>query len=206
MIECNCNPIFRSRQSSEERVAGSHPYGQAEACPLLDRAQGFTHQIFHWTDNFLHGITTVTLHFHNNGIDTNNNMRPRPTLFPRDGNTGNTSTSPLVSGWSSLEQDEQCVGPSYLIVTQPKETLESCGPPLVLQYAPFYIEWHWELITWSLGTCAIAVIVLLLCQFKDKPSVRWNSKVQLSAIVAALSQVAQSALVVSDPACIGQSN
>jgi hypothetical protein len=68
----------------------------------------------------------------------------------------------------------------------------------------FFVEWRWELITWILGTVAIAVNLVLLCYFKDKSLAYWHSKIQISSIVASLSQVAQSSLMVSVGSCIGQ--
>ena len=50
----------------------------------------------------------------------------------------------------------------------------------------------------------MVLIVALLCVFKDKSSTIWKSTVQISAVMAILSQLAQSALIVSVSATIGQ--
>lgn len=65
-------------------------------------------------------------------------------------------------------------------------------------------NWTWELATWLLGTAAFAVIVVLLITYQDKRFDSWNSDIQITTIIAALSQLAQSALLVSLAACLGQ--
>ena len=65
-------------------------------------------------------------------------------------------------------------------------------------------EWRWELFTWSLGTVASLTFTALLFCFRDQPVDRWKSEVQMTAIIAALSQTAQSALLVPIASCIGQ--
>ncbi|KAH7076855.1 hypothetical protein BKA63DRAFT_291604 [Paraphoma chrysanthemicola] len=67
-----------------------------------------------------------------------------------------------------------------------------------------FVEWRWELFTWALGTIAMSLILALLCIYKDRPLTSWKSKIQISAVVAIFSQVAQSALIVSVSATIGQ--
>ncbi|KAH0548667.1 hypothetical protein GP486_007789, partial [Trichoglossum hirsutum] len=64
--------------------------------------------------------------------------------------------------------------------------------------------WRWELFTWFLGSVGFMLIIVLMGTFKDKPITMWKSKVQITAMVAALSQVAQSALIVSVSSCISQ--
>ena len=66
------------------------------------------------------------------------------------------------------------------------------------------VEWRWELFTWALGTLAMSLILALLCVYKDKSITSWKSKVQISVVVAIFSQLAQSALIVSVSATIGQ--
>ncbi|KAF2798619.1 hypothetical protein K505DRAFT_267328, partial [Melanomma pulvis-pyrius CBS 109.77] len=68
----------------------------------------------------------------------------------------------------------------------------------------FLNEWSWEYFTWTLGSAAVASIVVLLLSFRDKPVSEWKSKVQITAIMAALAQTAQSALLVSAASCISQ--
>jgi hypothetical protein len=75
----------------------------------------------------------------------------------------------------------------------------SCSRPNIIR------EWRWELITWLLSTFAVWSIFGILLIFKDKSLDTWKSKVQITAVVAVFSQLAQSALIVSVSACIGQS-
>lgn len=65
-------------------------------------------------------------------------------------------------------------------------------------------EWEWELGTWLLGTCALFSIVALLFKFSDGPLNNWTLDIRLATVIAALSQIAHSALLVSVSACIGQ--
>jgi Protein of unknown function (DUF3176) len=64
--------------------------------------------------------------------------------------------------------------------------------------------WRWEMFTWCLGSMGFMLIIILLGAFKNKPNTMWKSKVHITAMVAALSQVAQSALIVSISSCISQ--
>jgi hypothetical protein len=66
-------------------------------------------------------------------------------------------------------------------------------------------EWCWEIFTWALGTLAVALMLLIFGIFRNKPYDYWHSSVQMATVIAALSQLAQSALIVSVSACIGQS-
>jgi len=75
----------------------------------------------------------------------------------------------------------------------------SCSRPNIIR------EWRWELITWLLGTFTVWTLFGILLIFKDKSLDTWKSKVQITAVVALFSQLAQSALIVSVSACIGQS-
>jgi hypothetical protein len=64
--------------------------------------------------------------------------------------------------------------------------------------------WKWELATWLLGTTALGAIITLLILYRDKPLKNWTADFRLATTIAALSQVAQSALLVSISSCIGQ--
>jgi hypothetical protein len=64
--------------------------------------------------------------------------------------------------------------------------------------------WKWELATWLLGMTALGAIIALLILYKDKPLKNWTADFRLATTIAALSQVAQSALLVSVSSCIGQ--
>lgn len=77
--------------------------------------------------------------------------------------------------------------------------------PASISNHSIFTEWRWELFTWLLGTLATATILGILLYYKDRSLHSWHSKVQIGATVAIFSQFAQSALVVSISACIGQS-
>jgi len=65
------------------------------------------------------------------------------------------------------------------------------------------VERRWELFTWLLGIFAMGSVLGTLVTFKEKLLYSWKSEVQISAVVAIFSQLAQSALVVSVDACLG---
>jgi hypothetical protein len=65
-------------------------------------------------------------------------------------------------------------------------------------------EWRWEFSTWLLGTFALTAIVALVVLYRDRSLKEWTSDISLATVVAALSQVAQSSLLVSVSSCIGQ--
>ena len=68
----------------------------------------------------------------------------------------------------------------------------------------FFQQWKWEFLTWTLGSAAMACIVVLLSKFQNKPLSHWHSEVSIAAMVASLAQVAQSALMAPVASCIGQ--
>jgi hypothetical protein len=83
---------------------------------------------------------------------------------------------------------------------------DSIPPP---QRKPHNLVWHWrwEISTFCLGTAAFVAIVALLFNFRNKPAPNMplgDKRLQLTTIVAALAQVAQSALLVPISYCIGQ--
>ncbi|EMD88195.1 hypothetical protein COCC4DRAFT_33543 [Bipolaris maydis ATCC 48331] len=65
-------------------------------------------------------------------------------------------------------------------------------------------HWKWELATWLLGTTALGAIITLLILYRDEPLRHWTASFSLATTIAALSQVTQSALLVSVSSCIGQ--
>ncbi|KAH7094362.1 hypothetical protein FB567DRAFT_599919 [Paraphoma chrysanthemicola] len=65
-------------------------------------------------------------------------------------------------------------------------------------------EWRWEFATWLLGSCALVAIIALLAIFRGRALREWASQIRLATVVAALSQISQSALLVSVSSCIGQ--
>jgi anti-sigma-K factor RskA len=65
-------------------------------------------------------------------------------------------------------------------------------------------EWRWEFLTWLLGVCALGSIAALLVIYGDRPLREWTPHIRPAPVVAALSQLAQSALLFSVSSCIGQ--
>ncbi|KAG9192837.1 hypothetical protein G6011_11571 [Alternaria panax] len=65
--------------------------------------------------------------------------------------------------------------------------------------------WRWELLTWLLGTAGLLANITLLIWFNGVQQQYWNSSVQITAFVAALAQLSQSALLVPIASSIGQS-
>jgi hypothetical protein len=87
--------------------------------------------------------------------------------------------------------------PSEKIIEQPRK----------LRY--LFNTWRWEIFTFLMGTAAFASILGMLLSFKNKEAWSVNLRVgegeiQITAIIAALAQVAQSALLVPVNYCIGQ--
>lgn len=65
--------------------------------------------------------------------------------------------------------------------------------------------WKWELFTWLLGTSGLLANITLLIRFNGVQQQYWKSDVQITAFVAALAQLSQSALLVPIASCVGQS-
>lgn len=65
-------------------------------------------------------------------------------------------------------------------------------------------DWGWEILAWTAASSALIAISILLVTFQHRPVDVWTSKIQLSAIVAALAQPAQSSLIVCVASSIGQ--
>jgi hypothetical protein len=82
--------------------------------------------------------------------------------------------------------------------------------PKPIHYQPpeqrrsFWVEWKRELLTYCLGTVGMILMLVLLLTFRGKPSSAWKSKIQITAVIAGLSQLAQSALIVSVSSTLGQ--
>lgn len=68
----------------------------------------------------------------------------------------------------------------------------------------FLLEWKRELLTYLLGTAGVISMLVLLLVFDEKPLSAWKSSVQITATIAGLSQLAQSALIVSVSSSLGQ--
>jgi hypothetical protein len=65
-------------------------------------------------------------------------------------------------------------------------------------------EWQWESTTWLIGTCALASVVAVLVIYQDRSLDDWTVDINLATVVATLSQITQSALMVAVSSCIGQ--
>jgi hypothetical protein len=98
--------------------------------------------------------------------------------------------------------------PKHPLVTQTEQNwipqAQADRTPRSRALGSLMYEWKWEISTWLLGTCAIGSIVALLIVFDDRPLSEWTPRFRPAPAVAALSQVAQSALLVSVSSCIGQ--
>jgi hypothetical protein len=101
-----------------------------------------------------------------------------------------------------LNQDQDPATPSM----SPLPSNGLHGKPFHATPCELLKEWRIEIFTWLVGTLAVVLIIVLLAVFKGKLLLQWKGKVQISTIIAILSQLAQSALLVSVSACIGQLN
>ncbi|KAF2002616.1 hypothetical protein P154DRAFT_561786 [Amniculicola lignicola CBS 123094] len=90
--------------------------------------------------------------------------------------------------------------PSPVIADAPRDLYERKRRHILLHLW----EWKWEIATWMLSTAAMISMIAVLAFFKDQPISTWTARFQLSTAVAALAQIAQSALMVSISSCIGQ--
>lgn len=86
----------------------------------------------------------------------------------------------------------------------PSPSLEIPNIPQPHSWVEIFEVWWWELLTWFLGTMAFALTLGFFAHFHNKPLSTWDSKVQITAMVAGLTQIAQSALVISASSCISQ--
>jgi NhaP-type Na+/H+ or K+/H+ antiporter len=65
-------------------------------------------------------------------------------------------------------------------------------------------RWKWELFIWFLGTIGLLSILTLISIFNGTSQKDWHSDIQITAFVAALAQVSQSALLVPTASSIAQ--
>jgi hypothetical protein len=65
-------------------------------------------------------------------------------------------------------------------------------------------EWRWELFCWFFGSLAFAASIVLLIKFHDALLSEWKSKIQATAIIAALAQASTSAFLVPISSSIAQ--
>lgn len=64
--------------------------------------------------------------------------------------------------------------------------------------------WKWEIFTWTLGTIGFLANLILMVISNGMLQKEWHSRIQITAFVAALAQVSQSALLVPTASSIGQ--
>jgi hypothetical protein len=65
-------------------------------------------------------------------------------------------------------------------------------------------RWRWELSIWLLGTIGLLSTLTLISIFNGTLQKDWHSDIQITAFVAALGQVSQSALLVPTASSIAQ--
>ncbi|KAH7363700.1 hypothetical protein BKA66DRAFT_573396 [Pyrenochaeta sp. MPI-SDFR-AT-0127] len=131
---------------------------------------------------------------------------PTPSTFSRqsDQHTPTTAASSIhIQNLPTSSPSPQLVSPDTQNVSPNSSSGMSAHHPSH-KLPSIVVEWRWELFTWTLGTLAMSLILTLLCIYKDKSITSWKSTVQISAVVAIFSQLAQSALIVSVSATIGQ--
>ncbi|KAL8704139.1 MAG: hypothetical protein Q9201_002689 [Fulgogasparrea decipioides] len=64
-------------------------------------------------------------------------------------------------------------------------------------YERFFTDsWGLEICSWSAATLLLVILLILLKQFDDKSLSQWHSRLSLNTIIAVLSQLAQSCLLV----------
>jgi hypothetical protein len=122
-----------------------------------------------------------------------NSNEPQYSRFPQhpEDNTFSQNSKPPQHSVTHVEEDwaDQAQSPSI---------------PRSRSLLTLLREWKWEFATWLLGSCALGTIVALLIIYRDHPLRDWTSEIRPAPVVAALSQIAQSALLFSVSSCIGQ--
>lgn len=88
------------------------------------------------------------------------------------------------------------------------EDLSDAGPKFSKPRQAILVQtislWYWELGTWVLGTASFVATLVLLIVFNGCQLWEWQSHISINTVVAILSQVTVSALLVSVSNCIGQ--
>jgi hypothetical protein len=102
------------------------------------------------------------------------------------------SLAPQITVQTSLETQD---------VEQPNTPKLSSPLPSLHQLINI---WKWEFSTWVLGTIGYSTIIILMIIFNNKLQKDWHSNVQITAFVATLAQVSQSALLVTTASSIAQ--
>jgi hypothetical protein len=112
------------------------------------------------------------------------------------------SQPPIEDGRASLDDT-----PSDHLAESIHSTIIASQPPPSSVRVFCYLAhvWKWELFTWLLGTAGLLANIILLMRFNGVQQEYWKSNVQITAFVAALAQLSQSALLVPIASSIGQS-
>jgi hypothetical protein len=110
-----------------------------------------------------------------------------------------TQTAPVAS-----QPAPTATQPAAAVAATPSTNSASSIPPSKFSKSEIAREWWWEGLTWFIGTCSILTLFLPLYYYNGKPVSLWKSRVSLNAIVAILSQMAQSMLLVSIASSISQ--
>jgi hypothetical protein len=118
----------------------------------------------------------------------NDNLLPQSHSYVGDGN----SLAPEIPAQTSLKTPD---------IDQASTPKISRPLPSLLQLSNI---WRWELSTWALGTAGYSAIIILMIVSNNKLQKDWHSDIQITAFIAALAQVSQSALLVSTASPIAQ--
>lgn len=88
--------------------------------------------------------------------------------------------------------------------TTPSKKERLSQPRKRSSYRSLIHTWRWELSTWLLGTAGFVATLALIITFNCTEQRIWHSNIQITAFIAALAQVSQSALLVPIGSSIGQ--
>ena len=124
------------------------------------------------------------------------NTNPHKFILISSSLSGSQSQETLVS---SRESTKTICMSEHPIHRRPKSPRAFSYPVHDLAYT-----WRWELFTWLLDSAGFIANIILLVLFDGSRQSQWKSEVQITALVAALAQLSQSALLVPISSSIGQ--
>jgi hypothetical protein len=137
---------------------------------------------------------------------------PRSPIYERCP-VKNTKAPDLSMPGPSLPSDYQAVPlaapiePEESVQRLPNVKIDEANDPPCSSRSPLR-RWRWEIFTYLLGTSAFIAILVILLSAQHKPPQSWvlgsEYEIEITAIVAALAQTAQSAFLVPISYCIGQ--
>jgi hypothetical protein len=142
-------------------------------------------------------------------VSTNPETDTVPTTGQSEANWQQSLSDGLMPQSHSYPGDGDSLAPAITVQTSLEtQDIEQPNPPKLSRPLPSLLQliniWKWELSTWVLGTIGYSAIVILMIIFNDKLQKDWHSDVQITAFVAALAQVSQSALLVPTASSIAQ--